>query len=373
MAVLMCYFGAKGSTSAQIGNALSVTSMTPAQLHTLVNELATINRQLGPNANLRSANGIFPDKSFVLLDTYKNALRDYFHSDINLVNYTDTSNAVDQINKWIARNTDNLIKDMIKPSMIDPNTKIVLANAIYFKARWSSKFDFKNTKYADFSKTNGSKVTVEMMSLKGSLFYRASPYGIDAEVVTLPYEGATTAMTIILPFANSTLTTVESQLAAATLNKIIKTKKENYAQVNLRLPKFKFSYTKSVSLIIFYLLKLNILMTAQFFNITFNVKLKDTFDYFGVKDAFDLEKANFTAMSTNDNELAISEILHKANINVDENGTEASAATLIAMIGGSMWNPVAVDFHCKRPFTFVIHDTIKYNVLFIGKYTGPSS
>jgi serpin B len=248
MAVLMCFFGAKGSTSIQIGNALSVTGMTPAQLHTLVNELATINRQLGPNSTLRSGNGIFLNNSFPMRDTYQDALRDYFHSDTYLVNYKNVSNAVDEINKWIAKNTDNLITDMITPSMIDPkNTKILLANAIFFSAKWSKVFDPEDTRDADFNKTDGSTVTVQMMSLSKSSYYQASPYGINAEVVTLPYEGATTAMTIILPFANSTLTTVESQLTAATLDKIIKAEEANMVSIDLQLPKFKFSYSNSVS------------------------------------------------------------------------------------------------------------------------------
>jgi serpin B len=100
--------------------------------------------------------------------------------------------------------------------------------------------------------------------------------------------------------------------------------------------------------------------------------LVKAFKSLGVVDAFDTTKANFSAIATKYNGLIITDIVHQANINVDESGAQASAATVVSMAGGA-WHELIVEFHCNRPFMFVIHDTIFYNAFFIGKYTGPSS
>lgn len=257
----------------------------------------------------------------------------------------DAEGARRTINKWVASNTDDKIKELLKSGTITSGTSMVITNAVAFDADWANEFDKKNTKNEPFHHLNGTTAEVKMMNqrLTGVNVWDGEHFsGID-----LPYAGDNFSMSIVLPVAGQ-FEAVRAQLFADDGFATVFPGHATLAMetVDLGLPKFQFRWSGSLS---------------------------DHLKALGMTDAFS-GKANFSAMFANGSN-AISEVVHEVYIDVDEEGTEAAAATGVVMVRTSMPTtpPVVRQMKVDRPFLFVIRDTATGTPIFMGQVLDPSA
>ena len=246
--------------------------------------------------------------------------------------------ALQYINHWVEEQTKGKIKDLLKPQNIDARTVLVLTNAIYFKALWASPFLAQHTKPDDFYASASDKVRVDMMHQAGRFRYAEDA---TAQTLELPYQGGNLAMVIVLPRSKDGLSQLEGSLSLAKLEGSLKALAQRRVEVSL--PRFK--------------------LTAE-------CELKGALSALGMPVAFDPGQADFSGM-TGKRELAISAVVHKAFVEVDEKGTEAAAATGVAMVRASaVFTPPPV-FRADHPFLFLIRDNRNGSILFLGRLVRP--
>ena len=242
-----------------------------------------------------------------------------------------------EINDWVYDQTQEKIKDLLPDGALNPDTRMVLVNAIYFKADWLSQFDADDTTDSPFHLLDGTDITVKMMN-QGTFmpYYRGDGF----QAVELPYAGDTAAMDIIVPDEGDFEdfeSALNSDLFNETLNGLGPT------SMMLSLPKFTFE--------------------SEF-------NLSDTLKSMGMVDAFDPDNADFSGM-TAENDLFISDVIHKAFVAVDEEGTEAAAATGV-IVGATSAPMFDVTLTIDRPFIFIIRDKPSGQILFIGRVLDPT-
>jgi serpin B len=287
---------------------------------------------------LTIANSLWGQKDWPFLPEFLDLLAANYGAGLRLVDFENSpESARKQINNWVALQTKNRIKDIIPPGMPDSSTRLVLANAIYFKAMWEHEFDADVTSGRPFYQLSGEMVRVPMMSQgHEQTFSYASGDGWQA--IALPYKGGLTDMVVIVPDAGN-FEAFESGLTAEHYTEIVSALEPR--QVILSMPKFKFESS---------------------------LGLKDTLVLIGMADAFDPALADFSGMDGT-RLLYVGDVLHKAFIAVDEKGTEAAAATLVLMMGASMPQGVILDI--DRPFFYVIRDVPTGTILFMGRVLDP--
>jgi serpin B len=242
------------------------------------------------------------------------------------------------INQWVEEKTKDKIKNLIKPGILNPLTRLVLVNAIYFKGNWASQFDEKRTKDETFYLLSGKRVQAPMMAQKEEFRYAKKE---SLQVLELPYVGEDLSMIVLLPGKTDGLPELERHLTRGTLMQWLTGLRKQKVQVFL--PKFK--------------------MTSQF-------RLDQTLTAMGMRDAFDPNKANFAGMDGRRNWLYIGAVIHKAFVDVNEEGTEAAAATAVAM-RIKMARPPSPIFRADHPFIFLIRDNKTGSILFIGRVLDP--
>jgi serpin B len=241
------------------------------------------------------------------------------------------------INRWVEEQTEDRIKDLIPPGVLDALTRLVLTNAIYFKAAWATPFDENMTADGAFTRLDGSQVTVPMMRDTTSLGYAE---GKGYQAVELPYDRYEMSMIILLPAAGQ-FEGWERSLDEGGVEAILS--RLGSRQVALSMPKFRVDSTFS---------------------------LKDTLSAMGMALPFEPD-ADFSGMTGN-KDLHISAVMHQAFVAVDEKGTEAAAATAVAMALTSM--PTApVEVKVDRPCVFFIRDIRTGTILFIGRVVDPTA
>ena len=240
------------------------------------------------------------------------------------------------INNWVSDQTEGRIKDLIPRGAIDQLTRLVLTNAIYFNAAWQHSFEKNSTSNDTFHLLTGNEVSVPMMRQTESFRYTA---GNDFQAVELPYDGRELSMLIIVPDTGQ-FKTFESTLSTKRINEIIK--QLSYGRVALTMPKFEFD---------------------------FNIGLKEKLKTMGMPLAFS-GQADFSGMDGN-NDLYITDVLHKAFVAVDESGTEAAAATVV-IVGATAMPAQPVEMTVDRPFIFMIRDVKTGSILFLGRVLNPA-
>jgi len=284
---------------------------------------------------LRIANAPFGQRGLAIRDAYLEALATGFGAGLRVVDFiADPELARGLINAWVADATADRIEELLAGGTITSDTRLVLVNAIYLKAAWQFPFPEAATRPATFSLPDGSRVDVTTMNATSHLSYAAGP---GWQAVELPYVGGALAMTIIVPddlgaFVDGL---TAEQLADLTASLEPRT-------VDLSLPKFGFET---------------------------RAELSDLLAALGMPSAFDAERADFSAI-TAELDLVISKVIHQANIDVDEKGTEAAAATAVVM--DTTGGPVdVVTVRVDRPFLFAIRDRETGAVVFLGQVTDP--
>ena len=288
---------------------------------------------------LNIANAIWGQRGYEFLPDFLGVLAEHYGAGLRPLDFAGTpEESRVMINDWVSEETEERIKDLLPPGTIDGSTRLVLTNAIYFNASWSWPFSKKDTQKRPFHLAEGGKVDVPMMSETSDDFYgyaRGNRY----QAVDVPYSLGEMSMTVLLP-DEGTFREFEDSLNADALDKILDDIEIDY--LKLTMPLFKFE--------------------SEF-------SLVETLAGMGMTDAFGA-RADFSGM-TGSKDLQISEIVHKAFVSVDEEGTEAAAATgVVVMLSGPTKEPIPVTVNL--PFIFLIRDRATGTVLFLGRVMNPN-
>jgi serpin B len=336
-ALAMTYAGARGETEKQMANALHFT--LPNQR--LYNAFGTLQKQLVQDEKSRGyqlllANALWGPKSVTPLKEFLD-LNQYYYgagfSQLDFANETEKSRQI--INHWVEEKTKEKIKELIPQGGVDRLTLLVLTNAIYFKGEWKTKFETKDTKRADFAISAKDKVEIDLMHITENFKYYADKR---LEVIELPYKGDELSMLVFLPKETEGIKEIENTLTAKSINVLLS--KMETTKVDVYFPKFKMTWG------------------------TFS--LNNALIALGMRDAFGAG-ADFSGIYGGRG-IWISNVFHKAFIEVNEEGTEAAAATAVVMMKVAL----NIEFRADHPFIFIIKDNRSGSILFMGRVMNPA-
>ena len=334
--------GAAGRTKTEMQQVLETANLSDADVNAANKKAARYFNSQDTNLVLLSANNaIWYRPGFTVDPDFIAGNRDHFEATVDPLDFADP-HAVDVINHWAEDKTHGKITHLAD-GMIDPkSTEMILANAVYFKAKWAVPFKVRTTRDLPFYLRDGSQKTVPMMQQTRSFAYQR---GADFQSIRLPYQDENLAMYVFLPDTNSTPQKLLDTLNGDQWQNVIKPGFAN-EQGLLELPKFKLEY---------------------------RVQLKDPLKTLGMKDAFDPTRANFSGIAPQ--RLCISAVLQKTFVDVNEHGTEAAAATIVGVIGNAIMMPPPAQFEMivNRPFLFLIEDNHTGIILFMGIVDNPPS
>ncbi len=338
----MAYAGARGQTAAEMQHVFHFT-LPQAQLHPAMGELLAGMNAPHKGYELRVADALWAQQNASFLPSYLKLVQSDYAAGFHRVNFQTSPEAVrDTINKWVEQQTNNKIQNLIGPGVLTPATRLVLTNAIYFKGDWLNPFEKSSTQTEAFHLSSAQFVMAPLMHRTGSFRYYD---GGTFQALELPYEGGDLSMDVLLPKSIDSLPALEQSFTASKVNDWLE-KLEPEDKVILTFPRFT--------------------MTQQF-------ELSDALSAMGMPQAFG--SADFSGM-TGKPDLTISAAIHKAYIDVNEQGTEAAAATSIVMQATAMRvpfpEPPPVVFRADHPFLFMIRDTKTGAILFLGRVTDPT-
>ena len=289
---------------------------------------------------LTVANALWGQKDYGFLQEFLELIETSYNGGLNEVDFIRAAeNARKTINAWVGKKTDDKIKNLISQGVLDSMTRLVLTNAIYFKGNWARQFKENRTKDALFTLTDGLKIDVAMMNQKEEFGYMETD---TFQALELSYVDDELSMVILLPKKYDALDKFEKTLTPENLTQWLT--KIHKREVMVFVPKFK--------------------MISQF-------GLASTLKSMGIKDAFS-SKADFSGINGKRN-LFISAVIHKAYVEVNEEGTEAAAATGIVMRLTSVGPARIPVFRADHPFLFLIRDNLSGSILFIGRVANPKA
>jgi serpin B len=345
----MTYAGARGQTETEMAGVLHFNlaqTNLPAAFSALGARMHQIQRW--NRITLTTANSLWCQQDYRFTEAFLNLARKYYGAEARRVDFKRSPQAASsEINKWAERNTKGKIKGMLKPGQLASDVRLVLCNAIYFKGKWQHQFKKSDTKPAPFHVTTNETVTVPMMSQKAH-FKTASSDDRSVELLELPYSGTDLSMIILLPeveypspdVAQPGLPDLEQKLTADNLRSwLAKLNQTNPHETRVVLPRFT---------------------TTQSFN------LVQELQSLGMTTAFN-GAADFSDMEATTN-LFISDVIHKAFVEVNESGTEAAAVTLTIALSKGMAGRFIVD----HPFIFLIRENGSGSILFLGRIVDPT-
>ena len=342
-AFAMAYAGARGQTATEMQHVLHFT-LPPARLHPAMGSLlASMNAQHN-GYQLRVADALWAQQDASFLPSYLKLVQADYAAGFHRVNFTASPDAVSNtINHWVEQQTNNKIQNLIGPGVLTPATRLVLTNAIYFKGDWLNVFEKASTQNEEFHTSASQFVMAPLMHRTGSYSYCD---GGTFQTLELPYSGDELSMDVLLPKSNDGLPALEQSFTASTAGDWLQ-KLEPVDKVILTFPRFT--------------------MTQQF-------ELSSALSAMGMPQAFG-SSADFSGM-TGKPDFTISAAIHKAFIDVNEQGTEAAAATSIIMRATAARVPFPeqppIVFRADHPFLFLIRDTKSGAILFMGRVTDPT-
>ena len=341
-ALAMTYAGARGETASQMTRVLHF-NLPPAQT---ASAFADLTRQIDAIARtdtlkLDIANSLWCQKDFPFTETFLAQARDDFQAEARLVDFAQNAESARlAINSWVSQKTQDKIRDLIQSGQLSASTRLVLCNAIYFKGQWADRFDPKATRPAPFFTQNGGQVQVPLMTHEVELRNRTFD---DFAVALLPYVSNELSMVILLPKTADGLPALEQRLNTANLAQWLSAVEASpRVKTDLFLPKFKLNC---------------------------RLLLAGTLSGLGMPAAFSAG-ADFSGISARP-ALQISDVVHQAFVDVNEEGTEAAAATgvIMKMTAVQMRTPV---FRVDHPFLFLIRENRTGTILFLGRVMDPS-
>ncbi|MEO2015312.1 MAG: serpin family protein [Fuerstiella sp.] len=342
-ALAMTYAGAAGETEAEMAKTLHF-QMPKDQLHDGMHALqaywTTPDKQKGIRLNL--ANRLWGNEGYEFLPEFLTVTREKYGAELARLNFAQTEDARQTINGWIEDQTEDKITELLPAGVLSADTKLVLTNAVYFHGTWSDPFKKDRTKEDDFHLTATDKIKVPIMHRWDEFRYGAAD---DLQILELPYGDGSLSMVVLLPQEIGGLANLETKLTLQNLQRWM-TSVKHEDEVKVYLPRFK--------------------TTSQF-------QMADTLKAMGMELAFNGNTANFLGM-TGGRDLFISEVIHKAFVDVNEEGTEAAAATAIIMEPPSAPFEEPKEppvFRADHPFVFMIRDNRNGAIMFLGRITNP--
>nr|XP_003225624.1 PREDICTED: serpin B6 [Anolis carolinensis] len=342
-ALSMVFMGAKGNTAAQMATVLSVPK--GEELHQEYGKLLSKINKPDTKCLLKSANRLFGEESYEFLAPFIDSSQKFYHAGLEKLNFIKTSeDCRKHINAWVEEQTAGKITNLLAPGIINNLTRLVLVNAIYFKGNWANQFRKEHTMERPFRINKNESRPVQMM-FKKAKYNMTYISDCRTKVLEIPYVGNELSMIILLPDEiedNSTgLEKLEREMTYEKLMDWINPEMMDLTQVELSLPKFKLEQTYDLKPILFGM---------------------------GMSDAFHGGKADFSGMSPQ-NDLFLSEVVHKSFVEVNEEGTEAAAATAaVMMLRCAMIVP---QFTVDHPFFFLIRHNETRSILFFGRFCSP--
>jgi serpin B len=357
-ATVMAYAGAVGETQQQMANVLCLPTsaeslqklgvtrppLTQDQFARVFGGIIkNLNaRAAGGKYELRVANALWGQKDYRFLPAFTRLVEQQYGGKLQQVDYISAADAARQtINAWIEGQTNGRIKDLIGPGVLNTMTRLVLTNAIYFKGEWAKPFEKSLTRSMTFVFVSGRPVRVPMMQQQTVCGYGETD---KLQLLELPYAGKELSLVILLPKDHRAMAALEESLTPENVTKWLDEMREQ--EVSMYVPKF---------------------------TTTSRLTLAQTLQAMGITNAFSPARADFSAM-TGKREFFISEVIHQAYVEVNEEGTEASAATAIVVeTSGTVFvprDPIPV-FRADHPFVFLIRDKISGSILFLGRMMDP--
>lgn len=338
-ALTMTYAGARGETEAQMAKVLRLPGR---DVHQQGGAVVDYLNHVGNRGKLELtvANALWGQSGHPFRADFLGLLESRYQAGLQTVDFRQQPEAARlRINGWVEQKTNQKIRDLIVPGVLTPRTSLVLTNAIYFRGFWKDPFAVKSTRPLPFTTAAGDEKPTPTMFQKASLRYAEDP---TVQCLELPYQGGEMVMTILLPRDANGLGELERSLDADKLATWVG--KLRPRMLDVYLPKFS--------------------LTAEF-------KLKEVLSALGIPQAFDEQNADFSAMDET-GDLFIQQVVHKGFVDVNEEGTEAAAATGVIMAPRSAVVD-KLEFRADHPFLFLIRDASSGLVLFVGRLNDPST
>ncbi len=338
-ALAMTLNGASGETEQAMIDTLQLQGITTDSINSSYSQLLQTLQTSDPKITLNIANSLWGSEGIPFKQDFQQRNSQFFNAEISTLDFTDP-NSLDTINEWVSTNTNGKIPKILDE--IESNAVLFLINAIYFKGSWQAEFDPSDTRDRNFHLTTGDTKQVPMMARKGDYAYIANNEE-NFQAISLPYGEGQMSMYIFLPSSTSNLNTFLESLNTENWENWISQLREQ--EVMVYLPKFKLEYGTK--------------------------ELKDALSSLGMGIAFDEDHADFGRMAPLDvigGNLFIQKVAHKTFIEVNEEGSEAAAATSVGIGIKSVQRTI---FYVDRPFFFAIRDNKTNTVLFIGTVVEP--
>ncbi len=335
MALGMVYAGSEGETKAQMAKTLHFAGSQQEVAAGFHGMMVAMNQPADAAYQLSVANALWAQQSIQLEPQFASLMQTYYAGQVRTVNFAQAQQSVDTINRWVAEKTANKIRALLQPGDVDPLTRLVLTNAVYFKGDWGMPFEEAMTKPDTFTTAAGTKQQVPMMHQSELTSYGETP---SFQAISLPYRGGELSMVILLPREAS-----REPWKGLTWEKVQKLRSAMSShQVDVFLPRFK---------------------------VQARLSLVKTLAEMGMPDAFS-RRANFAGMNSKER-WYISAVVHEAVVDVNEKGTEAAAATgVIVKPAVMMAEPPAV-FRADHPFLYLIVHQPTNAILFMGGLAEP--
>uniref|UniRef100_A0A8C0G286 Serpin B6 n=1 Tax=Chelonoidis abingdonii TaxID=106734 RepID=A0A8C0G286_CHEAB len=340
-ALSMVFLGAKGNTAAQMAE-VCLDKLEPLntteEIHDGYQSIISEINKPGTNYVLRVANRLYGEKTFKFLPTFTDCCQKFYYAELEQLDFSRAAeDSRKHINSWVEEKTEGKIQNLLAQGVVDSMTRLVLVNAIYFKGNWATQFNKDCTVERQFK--------INKMMSKEAKYNMSYLTDFQTKILDLPYVDNETSMIILLPDEiqdNSTgLEQLEKELTYEKLIQWINPEMMDYSEVEVSLPRFKLEQAYD---------------------------LKPVLKSMGMADAFDSEKVDLSGMSAS-NDLVLSEVVHKSFVEVNEEGTEAAAAT--ALVFRMLCARIVPRFTADHPFLFFIRHNKTGNILFYGRFCSP--
>ncbi|KAM7370127.1 hypothetical protein PAMP_011407 [Pampus punctatissimus] len=343
-ALAMVLLGARGNTATQMSECLK-TQKFQDDVHTSFSQLLSELNKPDALYALSVANRLYGEQSYQFVEDFLTQTRKYYNAELESVDFITSSEAARvNINSWVEKNTQGKIKDLLVQGVVDNMTRLVLVNAIYFKGNWNKKFQESATHDAQFRLNKNETKPVKMMIQKTKFPLTFIPEA-NCQILEMPYKGKELSMLIFLPNeikdSSTGLENLETQLTHDNFVEWTRPDMMDEVEVQVGLPRFKMEE---------------------------NYNMNKVLASMGMVDAFNIATSDFSGMSPA-NDLVLSKVVHKAFVEVNEEGTEAAAATAAIMMLRCALRPAT--FIADHPFLFFIRHNPSMNILFAGRYCSP--
>ncbi len=336
----MAYEGARGQTAIEMGEVLNLPEDNQTRWD-LIRAFQSEFNQPSDYYTLTTANAYWPVSSADISSVYQEIIEQYYLAHGEELDFIgNPTGSANKINDWVEEETNGKIQDLISPSMISPLTYLILTNAIYFKSDWKYQFRTNSTREGTFYLSNNSEIETQMMHMNDENIELNYAENNDVQMLQLPYKGDELSMYIMLPKYDSNITTLENNLNYKYYNSLKEDMSEKW--VEIIMPKYEISRTYN---------------------------LGPSLIELGMPTAFS-PGANFTGISESE-PLYIDRVTQKSFIEVNEEGTEAAAATAVVIVRYGEQDPNHRYFHANHPFIFFIEHEETGQILFMGKLENP--